>query len=277
VKLAATLVASTVALALAPVATAAPLESRTSLRPATTFFGDPVTAEVEVFVDESEVDPSSVRIDFAVAPFRRLSAAEAERWEVDGMTVLRERIRIVCASEACLPGEEGVRSAPRPVRVSARSREGRALAIQAAWTPVKVVGRVPPEALGGPAWQLDDTPSPSTYRFSPAVLSGGLVGLSVALALGAAALVGVEIVRWRRRRTPVYLSPLEAALAAVRAAMNADEAERRTAAGALARALAELDGRLVTTASELAWSQRPPAPGRLMALAEDVEQEVGAR
>jgi hypothetical protein len=278
VKAAATVVATTIAIAFAPPAGAAPLESRASLSPATMFFGDPVTAEIEVFVDESVVDPASVRIEFATAPFRRLSSADVERSAADGVTVLRQRIRLVCAAEACLPGEEARRSAPLPVRVSARSHRGRPLALRVVWTPVQVVGRVAPEALGAePAWQLDDTPPAPDYRASPNRLAGGLAGLAIALALVATAIVANEARRLRRRRLQARLSPLEAALAAVRAAMNQDVAERRAAVGALARALAERDGHLVRSASELAWSEQPPAPERLGSLAKEVEREVGGR
>jgi hypothetical protein len=277
-KVAATLVGTAIVMGLAPAAVAAPLEARASLRPATAFFGDPVTAEIEVVVDESVVDPSSVRIDFAAAPYRRLSSHESDRASAGSVTVIRERVRVVCASAACLPREQPRQSAPPPVRISARNRESRPLAIRVDWTPVRVAARVPPRALGGePSWQVDDAPSAPSYRASPDLLYTGLAGLALGLALVAAVLVGNEVVRMRRRRARAHLSPLEAALAAVRAAMNRDEGERRTAAGALARALAPSDGRLLAMASELAWSEQPPAPHRLVAFAEEVEQEVGAR
>ena len=272
------LLACAIALAFAPSALAAPLEARGSLRPETVFFGDPVTAEAEVVVDASVVEPSTVRIDFAAVPFRQLSAPEVERWEADGVTVVRERVRLVCASEACLPGPQGKKSAPQQIRVTARSRDGRALGIRVPWAPVEVVRRVPEEALNGePIWHADDTPSMPTYRASPSLLSGGLFGIGIALALAAAALIGNEALRLRRRSTLVHRTPLEAALAAVRAALDENEPERRTAAGTLARVLADRDGRLVTAASELAWSGQPPVPERLTALADDVEREVGAR
>jgi len=267
-----------VALALAPQANAEPLEARASLDPATIFFGDPVTAQIEVFVDEAVVDPESVRIDFASIPFRQLSAPDVERLDLDGVTVLRERIRIACSSEACLPAGGGKPLAPQRVRVFGRSRAGRDLAIRVPWSPLEVVGRVSQEATAGePTWWFDDTPTAVTYRVSPDVASALLTGLAAALVLVAAALIANEVIRHRRRRMLVRLSPLDAALAAARAALNKDEPERRTAAGALGRALAGRDPRLVTEAAELAWSEQAPAPGQLASLTQEVERKAGAR
>jgi hypothetical protein len=270
--------ATLLALALAPAAAAGPFDAQATLRPATVLFGDLVTADVEVVVDSSVVEPASVRIVVSPAPFRRLGRPDLERWEADGVAVVRQRVRVVCVSKACLASGRPRRSVLPRARVSARTRDGRTLAIRPAWTPLEIVGRVPPQALtGAPAWRFDETPPSPSYRASPSLLAGALWGLAAVLALAAVAVIVGEVLRSGRGRALARLTPLEAALAAVRAAVSDDEPGRRRAAGALARVLAARDGRLVNAASELAWSETLPEPSRLAALAEQVEQEIGRR
>ncbi len=118
-------------------------------------------------------------------------------------------------------------------------------------------------------------PAP-TFAVSPGALADGLTVLAGALAVGALALIGFELVRLverRRQRATVTLTPLEAALAYTRdAARRPDPADRRKALGLLATTL-ESEGApaLAGTTSDVAWSEEPPTPDRALELADEIE------
>ncbi len=265
------LAAACAALVLAPAADAAPLVVRTSLDPGTVLFGAPATATVTVVADPALVDPGTVRIEADVAPFRRLGTSVAR----DGRLVVR-RTRIACVSDACRPGD-GLRPVRLPpVQVSASGPSG-PVAVSAAWSPLLVAPRVPAAAAAGePEWRVDARPPALTTRIDPGTLSLLLWLLTAALALGAAALVAREVVRARTKAREARTTELAAALAAVRAAAEAPEPERRRAVGVLARVLERADGDHAVTAETLAWSEPGPEPGRVLELADEVEREVRA-
>jgi hypothetical protein len=123
-----------------------------------------------------------------------------------------------------------------------------------------------------------------TYRVRPGVLAAAALAGSIALLLLAVGLLvpalprrlGVRRPAWLKRRVRP-LTPLEQALARVRAAAaNGGEDERR----ALEQLAVELagtgEGDLARNARRLAWSpQRPPADG-IEELSGEVEQLIGA-
>jgi hypothetical protein len=103
------------------------------------------------------------------------------------------------------------------------------------------------------------TVPPWRYRFDR---------LWIALAALAAALVAAALwLAWPRR----VRTPLERALAAVRAARRRPVRERRRAVGALAAELRRLDRPEAERSDRLAWSAPEPQPADLDALLEAVE------
>lgn len=274
-RLVATVVTALSLAAPAAAANAPPIRVRPSLSPGTALFAAPVTAQVDVLADAEAVDPATIRVAADVTPFRRLGPAVTERIDADGTVVVRQRVRIACAAPGCVP-REALRAVALPrVRVTARTRAGRSVSVAAAWPPAQVARRVPSEAVSGePGWRFDERPREPSYRLSPGVLVLMLWTLAAVLALAGLGLAGLEAARWGRRRRVRELSPMQAALAAVRAAAHGDEVARRRAVGELARVLEEHDGRFVDVAAELAWSEGRPDPRRLSALADDVERTV---
>jgi hypothetical protein len=259
------------ALVLAPAADAAPLVVRTSLDPGTVLFGAPATASVTVVADPALVDPDTIRIEADVAPFRRIDASVAR----DGRLVV-QRSRIACVSDLCRPGD-GLRPVRLPPAQVTASGPGGRVAVSADWPPLLVAPRVPADAaVGEPEWRVDTRPPALTTRIAPGTLSVVLWLVAAALALGAAALVAREVQRARTTARAARTSELAAALAAVRASAQAPEQERRRAVGVLAKVLERVDGDHAGTAETLAWSEPPPQPERVLALADEVEREVRA-
>ncbi|MGE5689358.1 MAG: hypothetical protein ACM33B_02260 [Pseudomonadota bacterium] len=265
------------ALALAPAAGAAPLVVRTSLDPGTVPFGAPTAAEVTVVVDTGAVDPDTVRVEADTAPLRRVGATATEREDGDGTRLLVRRLRVACVTDACRPADALRAVALQPVRVRATRRDGRPITVRASWPVLLVAPRVPAGAASGePVWRVDTRPPEATYRVRPSLLSGLLLALAAALATAAVGLVAWEARGRRRRRTHARRSELEAALAALRASLDADERERRRAAGTLARVLESRRDRHGGDAAALAWGEPEPRPDRLAALADEVEREIHA-
>jgi hypothetical protein len=123
---------------------------------------------------------------------------------------------------------------------------------------------------------VDGQPPVLTTRIDPGTLSLLLWMITAALALGAAALVAREALRARTTAREARTTELAAALAAVRAAAQGPEPERRRAVGVLARVLERVDGDHAGAAETLAWSEPGPEPERVLELADEVERAVHA-
>ncbi len=249
-----------------------PVEVRAIVTPATVLFGEPATLVVTAAFDPRAVDESSVSVEADVFPLRRLGRPATARREADGLVVLTQRTRVVCAGEACRPARGLRRVELPPVRVRAG-----ALAAAVERPSLLVASRVPPEAASAePAWRVDATPPAVTYRTTPSLHTAHLCHHSAALLHAAAAQVAGEVVRARRQRRVERLSELEAALVAVRASLDADEPERRRAVGALARVLEGRADAHEARAAALAWDEPRPERDRVAALADEVERDVRA-
>lgn len=247
-----------------------PLAVDASVSRASVLFGDPVGVAVQVLVDDSRVDPATVRLEADAAPLARLGRVDRDSWRSGGLAFVRFRFPVTCAGDGCLAGDTPLRVRPEPMRVSGRGSDGREVATRVPWPRLEVGRRVTAAALGGtPRFAVDDRPRAVSWRTPPGPLASALAIVAVVLLASAAALVAADVLGRRRRRSEAKLDPLEAALAELRSAR--DVRTRRRAAGRLARIL---DGRIAPEAARLAWSEVPPAENAARTLAERVESEI---
>lgn len=157
-----------------------------------------------------------------------------------------------CLDAACVPGP-----APRALRV--------------AGVRVVIVPRTTAAEVAKPlrSFHRQTEPPATSYRVRPGVLRALLAVAVVALV----ALAGALLVPLVRRLVPEprdERTPLERALALVRASLRRDASDRRRALDLLARSLGGRSGE--RDALDLAWSRPPPEPERVERLLEEVER-----
>ncbi len=257
-------------------APAKPLVVRTLLSPRPAFFGDAVTAEVDVAADARAVPARSIRVLPEFDPFVESGTPAVTTSRIGDELILRYRYRVQCSSDACVPLGKPLPVKLAPVVVTARAGR-RPLQVTAPWPRMSVLSRLQRGDVGVSARfrAPRDLPAPS-YSSSPTVLADVFTGVAAALAVAALALLGYELLRLlerRRLRGVVRLTPLEAAVAYARdAAARSDPADRRKALSQLAEVL-EREGiePLAETAGDVAWSEPEPTPDRTLQLAEEVE------
>lgn len=237
----------------AAVSAHAPVKVHTALAPRAAEFGDRIVAQAEFLVDPARVEPGALQVVADFAPYRVLGAPAVTRRNEGGLEELRYRWELDCLQRACLPRESARRVVFTPVR--ARYPGGLETGV---WPALRVDTRVGPQDLARPALRFDVQPLPrATERISPATLRLLLLGGAALALLGAAVLLAPELLalvpahRRVDRRTP-----LERALAHVRAARVHADPRRRRALERLAREVE--DPELGTRIRELAWS--PPSP-----------------
>ena len=256
------IVSAVAALALA----AAPLDVAVELTPRSVPFGDALEARATIVVDTRSRDPDSVVVRFAPGAFEKLD--EQREWSRSGsQAVLRFRVRVACRAAACVP-TDGVRT----VRLPALVVDGRPVQ----WPTVDVLPRVPAAAVEAepPPFAADASPPPPTYRADPDRAFALLVALALVLGIAGATLLALEGRAARAARPRPTGTPLERALARVRASLGARPGERRRAVGALARLVEPAHPTLGRSAAELAWAEPQPESDDVEALASRVEREV---
>jgi hypothetical protein len=250
----------------------APVSVTQTLAPVDARFGDTVTAAVRVFVDPTRVDPRSVRVASAFAPYV-VAAQTRTIHRMSGLVAVDVVDRLRCLDAACVPVApvKSVRFAPLRVRYRLGSRIVRLDA--SPWPVLQVRGHVVKADIEHPSFRVG---RPETvdlgYRTSPRHAGYLLLGLAALAALGGAALVlRFALVQLRRRRARDttlrrILRELEAA------ATNGDTERRRLALDELALELGPLDESLAGRSTVAAWGRHDPDPDAISALAARVEE-----
>jgi hypothetical protein len=265
------------------------------LLPQIVLFGDTIRARVDLILDNTGVDPTSLRVATVFSP-----------WEIVGEPVRTERssgtttyvgwtYTLRCHAPACVPSGQSAPLEFSPARVSYTRPGGpdARTSIRVTWPVLTVYSRFATAGFeggraGGPSgapWRADTFTMPAvTYRFPPAVVVGVAGVLGVLFALGGAALV---FLAWPRRAPapppepepePVpLLTPLEQALMLLEDAAREDGAEdRRRSLELVAEVLEEHeDARdLALSAKVLAWSEVDPAVEDTSGLAARVRSKL---
>ncbi len=241
----------------------------TTLGPRASLFGDRISAQADVLVDGSRVEPGSVRVRADFRPFETVAGAAVSSSVNGGVTRLRYRWALDCLARACLPRETARRVVFSPVR--AEYAGGLATGI---WPALRIDSRVGAQDLARPALRFDVLPLPSTSERVSAGTLRLLLLLGSGLAfLGAGGLLAPELLAllpsYRRvdRRTP-----LQRALDNVRAARERDAQPRRRALELLAREVG--DDELEERIRELAWSPPSPPADEMQRVADQAEERA---
>jgi hypothetical protein len=241
-----------------------PIEARTAFAPLDPQLGDPVTAEVDVFLDRSEIDPASVRLDVRVPPYRVVGATRSRR-DTGSTTVLHLERRLECLTEPCV-SLKALKTFAFPDLVIHYRDAGQPMTSVVSWPPLAVHSRLDAARRSSPQLRLVQTRSaPPSFRVDPHRV--GVALLVVAAVLGAA---GIALLVWlvaapllaRRRQ----VGPLERILRELQTA-NGDSGRKRSALEQLARELAPLDGALSQESRVLAWAPHDPPPDAVDELA----------
>ena len=280
-------VAGVAALALAATAVAAPgppVDVHTALTPQILLFGDTLTARVDAVVDNTRVDPDSVRMRMDFTPWELVGPPERLRRDGGATSLVRTTFVLRCVTSPCVPPRD---TAPLDFSavVVTYGKNGR---LDVTWPRLVVHSRIPDRgtpvgaaggaARGGPQfpWTADLATLPRTsYRLAPGTLSPLLLALAGLLALGGLALGYRALPPRRVAPEPLpppppepALPPLEQALALLEAPPGEDgTAERRRALELVADALDARDGKLAIRARRLAWSEETPPPETTSGLA----------
>ncbi len=259
------------------------IQATATVEPGAHLFGDRLAARVEVLVDRRAVDPASVRIQAAFAPYGTAGPPTLAARRARNDVSLTYAFTLLCLRNECRPEPRGAKEF-RFGTVQIRFRDhGRAATLAVPWPPVEVGSRLTSADIGQPQLRARDTELPAvSYRASPDVLAALLFALAAALALAGGALVWPSISPLLPARRPhddlAGLPPLERAVALLRRSLARGRAsDQRKALDRLARELRR-SGRdeLAGGARALAWSERDPAPDELTDLAGRVEATMGA-
>ena len=265
-----------------------------SLDPKAAFFGEPVTARVDVVVDRERLDPARVRVAPRTFPYRPFTELAVSRHDSGRYSRLTFEVGLRCLYYACLPppradfpGAVAYRD-QRVTRFKAwhvyyddpRTRKPRHLA-RIWWPSLEAVSNLDLTDVQVTFQQSPGRISPTqlpsvTYRLSP-TLTAALLLLGAALLLVYPA---VLLVRWRRSRRPPPpppappLPPLERALLLVEWARDrVDGEDRRKALEELAFRLDEAGrDQQAESARRLAWSAGSPSPEAADELVEEVRR-----
>jgi len=253
-----------------------PFAATASLSPNVVYFGDPLTARIDIAVDSRRVDPGRVRIATEFGPFDRLAQHRLRR-DAGRIAYIRETYRLRCLSRQCVQVLPSIAAAAGGAKPSGRratqfpparvyvqgSSSVQPILLQ--WPTVESVTRVnqAESQLQTFFYHADLTPPGRSYALSP---SGALWLLFVVVLLVASVPVALALRRWRayrRARGPApreELAPLERALRLLEWANRQPAGENRRRALELVALELLRGGRgdLGDEARALAWS--PPAP-----------------
>ena len=247
--------------------------ARAVLSPRTILFGDILDARVDVVVENTVIDPDSVRVAMAFAPWEIVGEPERARTDAGTKTYLRTSWTLRCRLSPCVPPGQVAPLDFDPARVS-YVKSGRRTSAPVRWPLLTVYSRFASanfEGARGPAvpWRADLVSMPAvSYRVPPwlvvalALLAGGTF---------AAGGVILAVLAWPRRQPapppepepeplPV-LTPLEQALELLEDASRENGVEdRRRSLELVAEVLEDHEGAgdIVRRAKVLAWSQDTP-------------------
>jgi len=264
-----------------------------SVEPKAAFFGEPVTARVEVVVDTRHLDPARVRVVPRTFPYRPYTELAVSRRDTGRYARLTFEVGLRCLYYACLPVRADIPGVPyRDQRVTRfrawhvyyddpETKKLRHLA-RIWWPSLEAVSnldltdvRVTFQQSPG---RISPAPLPAvTYRLSPP-LTAALLLLAAALFLVYPA---VLLRRWRASRRPPPpppappLPPLERALLLVEGTRDqVDGEDRRKALEELAFRLDEAGReRQAASARRLAWSAGSPSPEAADELVQELRRD----
>jgi hypothetical protein len=271
-----------------------PIAATAAVSPNVVYFGDPLTARIDIAVDTHRVDPDRVRIATAFGPFDRL-AQHRERRDAGRITYIRETYRLRCLSRQCVQILPSVAAAAGGAKPSGRratefppaqvyvQRRPSVQPILLQWPTVESVTRVnqAESQLQTFFYHADLTPPARSYALSPSGALWLLLAVVLVLVAIPVAIAARRVREYRRARGPAprqELAPLERALRLLDWANRQPEGEKRRRALELVALELQRGGRgeLGDEARALAWSPPPPPPDQAGELGTRVRTATGS-
>ena len=268
---------------------AQPLEARVVITPRVVLFGDTVTARVQVALDRARIDPDSLRVETAFAPWQHVRAPQRIRRDAERATYVETVYVIRCLGASCVPSRSSSSREFQAVQLTYDEVGGGRGSTEVRWPVLVLNTRLVSDDFGrrdeyGTAWRADLVTLPAaSYRLPPALLVALLLAGAAALALGGGRLAYSALPRREEPPPPEPpapppppdLTPLERALALLEEPTPLDgAAERRRALEFVAEHFDERDRSLAASARALAWRSGQPAPAESVGLAERVREHL---
>jgi hypothetical protein len=260
-----------------PVLLEDPVTVKRALSTTAALFGDPVEAEIDVYSNDRNVPPGSVRVQTDFRPYR-IVATDVDRSSQGGISLLRTRISLRCLTRTCLPPPGGARLVQFPPFAVTYRRDGQQARLDVPWAALQLSSRIPAGA-GGRLGIVDTAPPlDPLFSRSPELLQALLLLGAALLGIAGAGLVVAAVwpPSYRSLRRRQRLSELERTLMRVEAAARSDDGdERRRTLDELAIRLGEIPApALEVETRALAWGQSPPEPEALTHLAAQVRANL---
>lgn len=268
---------------------AQPLEARVVVSPRVVLFGDTVTARVQVALDRARVDPDSLRVETAFAPWQLVRAPQRIRRDGDRATYVETVYVIRCLGPTCVPNRASSSREFQAVKLSYDAVGGGPATTEVRWPVLVVNTRLVSDDFGrrdeyGTAWRADLATLPAvSYRLAPGVLLALLLLAALGLLAGGGRLAYAALPRREDPAPPEPpapppppdLTPLERALALLERPSPLDgAAERRRALEFVAEHFGERDRSLAASARALAWRSGKPEPDESIGLAARVRKHL---
>jgi hypothetical protein len=266
------------------------------LGPPIHLFGDTLTADVDVVVDRTKLDPSRLRLKTSFSPYDPIEEMEVARREAGDLAEVRYRLRLRCLERACItstlgtiqnPGGSAPRTfrfQPAQVQYTDPGAENPRLLRTVRFSPVESVTRINAQDVTqvyGFPFRGNVTPLPAiSQRISPTTLALILLLLAAALLVLPATLL---LRWWRERRRPPPPEPepeptaLQRAIALVEWSLERENgAERRAALEALASELDVVEPNGLGDETRFAaWSPPSPSTGETERILTFVKERHG--
>ena len=268
---------------------AQPLEARVVISPRVVLFGDTVTARVQVALDRARIDPDTLRVETAFAPWQHVRPPQRIRRDAERATYVETVYVIRCLGPSCVPSRSSSSREFQAVELTYDEVGGGRGSTEVRWPVLVLNTRLVSDDFGrrdeyGTAWRADLATLPAaSYRLPPALLVALLLAGAAALALGGGRLAYSTVPRREEPPPPEPpapppppdLTPLERALALLEEPTPLDgAAERRRALEFVAEHFDERDRSLAASARALAWRSGQPAPAESVGLAERVREHL---
>ncbi len=265
------------------------LETRVVVSPRVVLFGDTVTARVQVALDRARIDPDSLRVETAFAPWQLVRAPQRIRRDDDRATYVETVYVIRCLGPTCVPNRASSSREFQAVKLTYDQVDGGRASTEVRWPVLVMNTRLVSDDFGrrdeyGTPWRADLATLPAaSYRLSPTLLLALLLAGAVGLLLGGGRLAYAALPRREEPPPPEPpapppppdLTPLERALALLEEPNPLDgAAERRRALEFVAEHFDGRDRSLAASARALAWRSGQPAPTESVGLAARVREHL---
>jgi hypothetical protein len=185
-----------------PIAGDEEIAARLTLTPRILQFGDTLTANVDVTINNRRIDPASVRVTQEFAPWQRVGKARRTRSDSGATSLVRTSYTLRCIISPCVPPRETAPLEFNASRVAFRRVDGRpAEPLEVQWPVLVVHSNLVAsdldrrEAVAAP-WKADLVSFPgASYAISPTLLRWLLIAGAVLFAVAGAALVFLAVPR----------------------------------------------------------------------------------